>query len=93
MFLFKELEGSYKSDDQVPSLNDDDSSVDDGSIESKCSEFHSLNIVSAEQLLDVEVAMAGVPVSLDILFDKDVWIADTGASNHGTYSDLGGKNT
>ena len=31
-------------------------------------------------------------ISLDILFDKDVWIADTGASNHGTYSNLGGKN-
>jgi hypothetical protein len=29
---------------------------------------------------------------MDILFEKDVRIADTGASNHGTYSDLGGKN-
>ena len=29
---------------------------------------------------------------LNILFEKDMWIADTGASNHGTFSDIGGRN-
>jgi hypothetical protein len=53
---------------------------------------HNLSIASTEQELTEEVTLAGVPISMDILFDKDVWIADTGASNHGTYRDLGGKN-
>ena len=29
---------------------------------------------------------------LGMLFERDVWIADTGASNHGTFSDAGGQN-
>ena len=29
---------------------------------------------------------------LGVLFEKDTWIADTGASNHGTFSDIGGRN-
>ena len=53
---------------------------------------HNLSIASTEQELTEEVTLAGVPISMDILFEKDVWIADTGASNHGTYRDLGGKN-
>jgi hypothetical protein len=36
--------------------------------------------------------LANVPIPMDILFEKDVWIADTGASNHDTFIDLGGKN-
>jgi hypothetical protein len=29
---------------------------------------------------------------LSILFERDMWIADTGASNHGTFLDIGGRN-
>ena len=52
--------------------------------------LHSLSIASREQALTGDVTLAGVPIPMDILFEKDVWIADTGASNHGTYNDLGG---
>ena len=47
---------------------------------------------STEQELTGDVTLASVLIKMDILFEKDVRIADTGASNHGTYSDLGGKN-
>ena len=93
MFCFEELESSDESDDEVPSLNDGDSSDDDDSIKHECNEGHSPDLVSAEQLLTDEiesykghshdlvsaeqlladkVTLAGVPISLDILFDKDV---------------------
>jgi hypothetical protein len=55
-------------------------------------EIYSLSITSIKQKLTGNVTLASVPIPMDILFEKDVWIVDTGASNHDTYSDLGGKN-
>ncbi len=44
--------------------------------------MHSLSVASHEQVLTGDVTLAGVPIPMDILFERDVWITDTGASNH-----------
>ena len=33
-----------------------------------------------------------IPATMDILKEEDVWICDTGASNHSTSSDAGARN-
>jgi hypothetical protein len=41
--------------------------------------IHSLSVASTEQVLtvDVDVTLVGVPIPMDILFERDGWIADT----------------
>jgi hypothetical protein len=39
--------------------------------------IHSLSVASTEQVLTVDVTLVGVPIPMDILFERDGWIADT----------------
>ena len=56
--------------------------------------IHSLSVASTKEVLTGDVTLVGVPIPMDILLERDVWIADTGASNsnHDTHRDLGGTN-
>ena len=39
-----------------------------------------------------ELALGKVPASMDALCDANIWICDSGASNHSTNSDAGARN-
>ena len=38
------------------------------------------------------MALGEVPASMDVLRDANIWICDSGASNHSTNSDAGARN-
>ena len=38
------------------------------------------------------MALGEVPASMDVLRDANIWICDSGASNHSTNSDVGARN-
>jgi hypothetical protein len=38
--------------------------------------IHSLSVASTDQVLTGDVTLAGVPIPMDILFERDVWITD-----------------
>ena len=51
-----------------------------------------LESVVSESRTEVSAAKLYVPMSFEMLYDRDMWISDTGASSHSTNNKTGATN-